>query len=212
VKEGDAWEVDLKEFARVLAPGGNLQLTPSGGNLFGRLMEVGVGGDFADYYEPLGGTVRATYKGTRSESVGQGDGSAQVQVGVVALELNLASSADRTQLYRMAMPEDERRENSRLENVTVEYSLAGTGELTWDLAAGHFHALKLEGQEGYVASIHKTRFDGREQHKITSQSRYSGPLVFEITCRDGSNVGTEKERDNPKLAPGAGGGRKGKKK
>ena len=202
VKPGDTWSVDLGRFKNVLAPGGDLQLVPSGGSLFGRLMEIGVGGDYADFYAPAGGSIQATYKGTREVALGEGDAATRLIVGVVELQLNLASSADRTALYRMAMPEEERREAARLENVTLEYTLTGTGELLWNGAGGHFHSLTIEGQEGFIASVHKTRFDGREQHKVISQSHYSGPVKIELSCVDGSSVGPETELDNPKLKGG----------
>ena len=206
VAPGDTWPVDIAAFRHVLAPGGNLQMVPSGGSLFGRLMELGVGGDYADFFQPVGGSIEATYKGRRSLQLAEGDATRELEVAVVSLHVNVASAADRTELYRMAMPEDERRENARLDGVSVEYSLMGDGELLWDLAAGHFHSLELSGQEGFVASIAKTRYDGREEHRVAQISRFSGPLTLSIRCSDGAAADEPGERANPKQ----GGGRKRK--
>ena len=201
VSTGDTWNVDLAHVRDVFAPGGDLKLTPAGSNMFGRTMELGIGGDFADFMgADVGGEVKATYQGRRSVPREEG-GTEQLECGVVALEINLSLQSDRTQLYRTAMPAEERREAARLDSVTLEYTLLGRGELLWDLAGGHFHALTIEGQQGFVATIWKTRFDGREQHKSGQQSRYSGPLVLEAVCEDGSNVDPVKPRDNPKLRP-----------
>lgn len=208
VAAGDTWKVDLLAFRDVLAPGGNLLLTPTSGGLFGRTTEVGVAGDFADFYESPVGKVDATYKGTREIEIVQGDATTRRTVGVVALDVQVACTADRTMLYRMAMPEDERRENSRLESVVLESTLFGTGELLWDVAAGRFHSLSLRAQESFTVTIRKTSYDGRDQHAVVSLSRYSGPMTLDVACKDASGLELEGELDNPKVK---GGGRKPKK-
>ena len=201
VASGDSWSIELGYLRRVFAPGGNLKLVPAGHNLFGRTMELGVGGDFADFLgADVKGEVKALYKGRRDVALDEA-GTQKLECGVIELTLNLVVSADRTQLYRSAMPGEERREPSRLESCTVEYSFTGSGELLWDLANKHFHTLKLEGQEGFVATVWKARSDGKENHRLGQLSRYSGPLVLEALCEDGAGVDPSKASDNPKLRP-----------
>jgi hypothetical protein len=209
VEAGDTWSVDPLAFRDVLAPGGNLQLTPTGGGMFGRTTEVGVAGDFADSYESPAGRIEATYKGRRTVSVGEGDAAVERVVGVVALDIQIACTADRTMLYRMAMPETERRENTRLDEVALESTLFGTGELLWDLEAKRFHSLEVRAKESFAVTVRKTGFDGRAEVAIVSLSRYSGTLELDVACRDAAGLELEKELDNPKVK---GGGRRPKQK
>lgn len=201
VEPGDSWKVELESFRSVLVPGGDLLLTPQGDNLFGRLMELGVGGDFADFYAPQGGVIEATYRGRRAVTDGAGEAARNVEAGVIELALNITSRADRTQLYRMAMPQEERREPSRLEEAPIEYTLNGKGELLWDFERGRALSLSIEGQEGFVASVTKTRFDGASETRYAQRSVYSGPLRLTVSFEDGAGVGTEPEKVNPKIDP-----------
>lgn len=221
VEVGDTWEIAPARMREAFAPSGELSVFPTQGNLFGRLVELGLGGDFADFLSPdSAGSVTATFKGVREITLaaddpaddqladegaepddGAGEQSAvepapaapskSVRVGVIELDIQLASLADRTQLYFRAMPETERREQTRLESVPFEYTLHGKGELLWDLAGGHFHSLSITGQESFDAQVIKTQFvGGREQFKYAQQSRYSGTLNFQLSARDGAGVDT----------------------
>lgn len=198
VEPGASWPVDLQRFREVLVPGGDLKLVPEGGSMFGRMMEIGVGGDFADFYVPQGGEIVATYKGRRSVTVVEGTPPLVVEAGVIELSVNFVSLADRKYLYRMAMPQTERRENAKVEDVPLEYTFLGTGELLWDIEGGRALSLKLEGQEGYISTVTKTRFDRPKPERYSQQSRFSGPLKLQITFADGSNVPNLPERVNPK--------------
>jgi hypothetical protein len=189
VEVGAQWNVPAEALRGALAPGGNLKITPGTPNLFGRLVELGVAGDFADALgADLSGDVRATYRGRRQETEGEGEAAKNFNVGVIEFEFNLASSVDRTMLYIMAMPEQERREPARIESVPVEFTVIGTATLLWDMDAGRAHSFKLEGQESFLSTVHKTRFDGRGSMPMSQIGRYSGPLTVEVTVRDGADV------------------------
>jgi len=198
VEPGASWPVDLQRFREVLVPGGDLKLVPEGGSMFGRMMEIGVGGDFADFYVPQGGEITATYKGRRPVTVIEGTPPLVVEAGVIELAVNFVCLADRKYLYRMAMPQTERRENAKVEDVPLEYTLIGTGELLWDIEGGRALSLKLEGQEGYVSTVTKTRFDRPKPERYAQQSRFSGPLKLQVTFADGASVPNLPERVNPK--------------
>ena len=198
VDPGSSWPVDLERFREVLVPGGDLKRVPECGSMFGRMIEIGVGGDFADFYVPQGGEITATYKGRRSVTVVEGNPPLVVEAGVIELSVNFVSLADRKYLYRMAMPQTERRENAKVEDVPLEYTFLGTGELLWDIEGGRALSLKLEGTEGYISTVTKTRFDRPKPERYSQQSRFSGPLKLQITFADGSNVPNLPERVNPK--------------
>ena len=198
VEPGASWPVDLVRFREVLCPGGNLQLIPEGGSLFGRTLEVGVGGDFADHYRPVGGEIVATYSGRRTVSVGEGPAAHQVQAGVIALELHVVSLTDRRQLYRSAMPPGERRENAKVESVPLEWTLAGTAELLWDLERGRALSFRLEGQESFVSTVHKTRYGSAKPEPYAQRATLSGPVKLEIHFTDGANLEWMPERVNPR--------------
>lgn len=198
VEPGATWTVDLARFREVLCPGGTLQMIPEGGSLFGRTLKIGVGGDFADYYAPAGGEIKATYKGRRAVQIGEGEPAPQVQAGVIALELHIVSLTDRKQLYRMAMPPTERRENAKVESVPLEYTLAGTAELLWDFDRGRALSFRLEGQEGYVSTVNKTRFNTAKPEPYAQRTTLSGPVKYTIEFTDGTNVELLPEKVNPR--------------
>ncbi|MBM3990472.1 MAG: hypothetical protein FJ298_05615 [Planctomycetes bacterium] len=198
VEPGASWSVDLERFREVLAPGGDHQLVPEGGSMFGRMIEVGVGGDFADFYAPVGGEIKATYKGRRPVTLVEGTPPLVVEAGVIELAVNFVSLADRKYLYRMAMPQTERRENAYVDDVPLEYTFLGSGELLWDIDGGRAISFKLEGNEGFISTVTKTRFDRPKPERYSQQSRFSGPLKLQITFADGSAVPNLPERVNPK--------------
>lgn len=196
VAPGDQWEIAPARLRDCLAPGGDLSMFPTDGSLFGRTIELGMGGDFADLLAPdFDGTVSATYRGVREitlASATEGEPPSTLQVGVVELDILIASQADRTALYRSATPEAERRETSRLDSVPLEYNFSGKGELLWNLGGGHFHSLTITGKERFDMHIKKTQFVGaRESFPYSQVATYSGDLSFELSASDGSKIDVE---------------------
>jgi hypothetical protein len=207
VEPGAQWDIDLARLREVFAPGGDLSMLPSGGSRFGRSMELGIGGDFADFLsEHPQGRAHATFGGARDIELDDGSQTEpaapprKLRVAVIALEFDLTSRRDRTDLYRIAMPADERAEAARLDSVPLEYTLRATGELVWDLAAGHFHSLSIRGRESYFTQVQKTQFTGAETHQYAQQSRFSGALSIDVQCSDGAHVAPPIARDDPASA------------
>lgn len=189
VTAGEQWTVAPEAFRPVLTPGGNHKITPQTDKLFGRMVELGVAGDFADTFGPeLLGSVTATYRGQKKVSEGEGPTATSYDVAEIEYEINLASSVDRKLLYAMAMPEAERREPARIDAVPLEFTFLGRATLLWDLNAARAHSLKLVGNEAFVTTVAKTLFDGRNSMPMQQVGRYSGPLKVEISFRDGANV------------------------
>lgn len=175
VEVGATWPVDISALRAVLAPSGNLLLTPNTGNFFGRMMEVGVGGDFSEVIGPeLYGTIEAKFAGLEET-----DGTPLARID---LTVQFDTVADRTQLYRRAMPEAERAESARLRAVTLNYSFNGAGVLLWNLDAGHFHEFTLSGTENYDAEVAKLMSDGISTFDFSQNSNFNGQLDFELRC------------------------------
>lgn len=115
VSEGDRWEVPAHAFTELLCPGGDLKL--ASGPSSGKANNLSLA-------ENLSGTIRASLGNPREE-----DGQT---LAVIDLELELEAQAE--------YASDDGEGTQRHTNV---YELSG--ELTWNPAAGRFHALELGG-------------------------------------------------------------------
>ena len=170
VAPGAEWEVSLETLRSLMAPGGNHLITPRTTNIFGRTVEVGIGGDYAEVLGPdLTGVVRARYDGLREV-----DGE---RVAVIALEVvGLRSIADRTSLWRLSAPPEEKNEVAHLVSALVEYGLDAQGEALWNLERGHLHSLKLAGDEVYMLSVTKHGGPVVSPYETIQQSSFRGKV------------------------------------
>jgi hypothetical protein len=175
VAPGDEWELSMETVRSLLAPGGNHLITPRTTNLFGRTMEVGIGGDLSEVLGPdLAGSARATFEGLREV-----DGE---RVAVLRLSVEgLRSINDRTDLWRLSAPAEERNEVAHLVSTLIEYGLDARGEALWSLERGHLHSLTLAGEEVFMLAV--TKFGGpvTQPHETVQQSSFHGTL--ELTYR-----------------------------
>lgn len=170
VEPGAQWEIPLEGLRDLLAPGGNHLITPRTTNIFGRTIEVGVGGDYAEVLGPdLAGNARATFEGVREQ-----DGRRLAVVGVVVE--GLRSIADRTDLWRLSAPPEEKNEVAHLVSALLEYGLDARGEALWDLDAGHLHSLSLGGQELYMLSVTKHGGPVAQPFETIQQSSFRGTM------------------------------------
>jgi hypothetical protein len=146
-----AWDVDPSALGRVFAPGGDLRLLPSslGDEPYVTLQPAIMLGtcvtSLADAGGDWRGTVRATYAGAAQQ-----DG---VRVGRIALELEVTASADLAQRTARALEALEDELEVDFSGLEVAWKLSGTGELLWDLAAGHVHAFALDGEVELEAKL-----------------------------------------------------------
>jgi hypothetical protein len=131
VSPGAQWELSMETVRHLLAPGGNHLITPRTTNIYGRTIEVGVGGDYAEVLGPeLAGSARATFTGVREV-----DGE---RLAVLELSIEgLRSIADRTDLWRLSAPPEERNEVAHLVSALLEY----------------LHSVELAGEEVYMLSV-----------------------------------------------------------
>lgn len=170
VAPGAEWSVPMEAVRGLLAPGGNHLITPRTTNIFGRTMEVGIGGDGAEVLGPeLAGFARATFEGVREEG---GERVAALRLSIEGLR----SIADRTDLWRTSAPPEEQNEVARLLSTLLEYGLDARGEVLWNLERGHLHSVTLAGEELYMLAV--TKFGGpvAAPYESVQQSSFRGTL------------------------------------
>ena len=136
VAEGETWELDVQEIAKILMPGGNLKLTPDEGDMPEGLPGMeGMGGNIADMLGDIGGEASAEYKGTRDV-----DG---VSCAIIQFKIAITSAADMTDKVADAMDQMPEGMSINMDHMDVEMTLEGEGTLLWNLSAGHAHSLEL---------------------------------------------------------------------
>ena len=190
VEMGATWNIAPQQIRKVLAPGGNVLLTPRSGALFGRAMEMGLGGDFADFLssQPTVEIATCTYKGVREAH--------SRRMAVVEVRLKFADLVDRTDLYYTARSKEEKREAAKLLGATIAYTLDGTGELLWDLEAQHVASFKLSGQETFSLEVTKeVSIGGNQPMAVGQRSQFGGNLSLEFgaTAPDAGIIPQPKE-------------------
>ncbi|MBM3977628.1 MAG: hypothetical protein FJ299_11640 [Planctomycetes bacterium] len=141
---GDGWTIELEEFKKLLAPGGNLQIEMEQSDE--DQMGFGSMGSEGNLWEQLGdleGEVKAEFIKV------EGDGAAQV--AVVKLVFEIKSARDMTEQAREEMEKNKDKMQGAeidIESADVELDFKGEGELRWSLGAGHLHSIDVSGEMG----------------------------------------------------------------
>jgi hypothetical protein len=176
VKEGDEWEIDPKALAGILSPGGDLSFVPEGDEA--DMAEMGamgsIGSMSAEMAEQLTGTVKAKLIALRDVE--------GAQMAVIKLEINVESKADMTetaqeQIKKQDLPEAV--SSIEIEHLDVEWKLEAEGELTWNLAAGHFHTLEISGtsnlktDNGIAIEVQGRKMNMNETREMSGTTTYS---------------------------------------
>lgn len=153
VSEGDTWVLDAKAFNKLTSPGGRLELREKDEEPTEEDMKTQ-----EEIEKNIEGEGKATYKGTRDV-----DG---VEVGVIEITAELESNCT---------VEAGEREN------TIEYKVTYTGELLWDLKAGHLRSLELEGQAAISMDMKsEVEFNG-ESHELHQKIEFAGSIEHRVT-------------------------------
>jgi hypothetical protein len=139
VEVGDEWEVEPREIATVMAPGGDLKLVPEelAYDMSGMSGQMGELSDWFD--ENLQGKVSCRLTEVRTE----GDN----RIAVIAIELKLENDVDLTEMAQEELENVELPPGAgeiEVEHMQIDLRIEGEGVLLWDLGAGHFHALDVE--------------------------------------------------------------------
>lgn len=138
VEVGDEWDVDPREIATVMAPGGDLKLVPEelSYDMSGMSGQMGELSDWFD--DNLQGKITCRLTDVRAEG--------ERQVAVIAIELKLENDVDLTEMAQEELDRVELPPGSgeiEVEHMQIDLRIEGEGVLLWDLKAGHFYALDV---------------------------------------------------------------------
>ncbi|HEV8268758.1 MAG TPA: hypothetical protein VGR00_11005 [Thermoanaerobaculia bacterium] len=148
VAPGATWKIDPQSLADVFAAGGDVPrvFTQGGGGFLAKPIASGVAGPLAPV---LGGTLQgeasATWKETREEN--------GVRLAVIELEARVETKHDQTDFARSARRTEELLDDVAIARASVEWKFDGRGTLLWNLSAGRFQALTLDGREEVTSDI-----------------------------------------------------------
>jgi hypothetical protein len=131
VAVGDQWQLDPSLFERLVNPGGDLALVPIDGAAE-EDDETRMMNDLLA--KNRSGSLTATYRGLRR--------IAGTEVAVVDLACKLWSDGEC----------EDRGDAPTTTNLAMSFDLFG--QLTWDIAAGHFHTLDVSGKIGMLVTLH----------------------------------------------------------
>lgn len=144
VKEGDTWKVKGVALTGLFFPGGMLPASSqddSGSNVDAEALLA----ELQKKLEAL--EVTCTYKGAREDGT--------KQLGEIAFQFDGSVELDLATLIEEAIAEDAQEEVPEFD-MRSSMTLKGEGALTWDVAAGHLHAMKMNADLGLTvdASAH----------------------------------------------------------
>jgi hypothetical protein len=153
VREGERWTVDLKPLSALFSPGGSIPLSFVKGGKGGFKMAVsaGVGG-------PLSPVFAGTIKGNASAKWAATEKTDAGRIAVIELAIDLETDADRTEIVRRYLRQDEDDDASPVRHAGVKWKLSSaSGTLRWNLDAGRFEKLDLVGREDVASDIQFAR-------------------------------------------------------
>ena len=177
VEEGATWDVDPRELRHVVGPGGFLgfDLAQAGDILLARALRGGLGTHVHELFgDEVEGRVKATYGGVR-EVEGR-------RLGVIALELDVDTRSDLTELARRSRTTAELESGMEVEAALVELELEGQGELLWDLAGGHAASAELAGEER-VKALTRLSLPGEGDETVEQELELAGTFASEASVR-----------------------------
>jgi len=178
VEVDSTWKADPSQLSALLGPGGSLKLLPNEDDLPEEARGQGAGQEFtmAEMLGEVDGEISCTYVGMRTE-----EGRSLM---VVAVEIDVESSNDMTDLMREKMEEFDAMQGGSLsfDAVHTELVLEGKGELLWDAAAGHFAAFAFEGDMRQVMDMSMAMTIGLRSVEIEQAMTMTGSLEFDFTA------------------------------
>jgi len=158
VSEGDTWKIPGAEFNNLQEPSGPMGYRAEGEE------EARDDSESDELRDNIEGEIEATFKGTRDE--------AGIQVGVIAFEAKLSSKSQR---------EVENDEGPAGES-TTESAMDLQGEILWDLAGGHFRALKCDSDYKFTSAQKRTLEFDQGTLTITERRGFEGKKTYRFTC------------------------------
>ncbi|MEM7309826.1 MAG: hypothetical protein AAF682_24330 [Planctomycetota bacterium] len=136
VERGDSWKVDPSELGTLLLPGGSLHLRPVDDEddtleLFQSLAGIPPA-ELAE--SELEGWITCTYMGTRER-----DG---IELARIEIDFDVDGRVDLEPLLLRVLDDLWSGSNYALSDAALSIDLTGTGELDWNVEAGHFQAFE----------------------------------------------------------------------
>ena len=175
VSEGDEWEIDVASLADILAPGGNLKLVPDEMTPEMKQMTQGMGGGgmgtMQDWLQDeIEGTASGKFAGMRDV-----DG---VQLAVIEFTMNINTAVDMTEKVMEAMDEMPLPPGAEMEfdHLDLEFEMEATGQLYWNLKAGHFHSFEMSGSTSILVDSGMAMNNGGQEMTIESSLVMSGSI------------------------------------
>ena len=153
VRDGDRWALELKPLASLFSPGGSIPLSFVKGGKGGMKMAIsaGVGGPLSPVFAgTIKGNAFARWASTESTDTGR--------LAVIELAFDLETEADRTEIVRRYLRQDEDEEQSPVRHAGSKWKLSsGSGTMRWNLDAGRFEKLEVVGREDVSSDIQFAR-------------------------------------------------------
>lgn len=142
VAVGSRWTIDVAAFVDVFGAGGDVPrlYVQGGGGFLARPIAWGVAGPLSTVFGgELTGEAHALWRETREE--------AGARLAVIDVRARLETKRDLTQAARASRRTQELLDEISIAHASIEWRFEGEGTLLWNLGAGRFESLKLEGRE-----------------------------------------------------------------
>ena len=147
-REGAEWAIELRALQDLFAPGGTVPLTwvKGGKGGFSTAIAAGVGG-------PLHPAFTGDVKGSCRAKWVKSQDSEGGRLAVIELALEVETDADRTEIVRRILRQDEDEAQSPVRHAGVQWKFKGEGTLLWNLAAGRYEKLDVVGRQDVTSDI-----------------------------------------------------------
>lgn len=176
VEPEDSWRIDNDRLVHILAAGGDMKVLPEDMDEMASMGPTPGMGTLKDMMGEVEGTAIATYKGKREV-----DG---VEVGVIALTIDINGANDITDLLQEMTPPDMEMEMS-YDAADIEFELEGEGELLWNLAAGHLHRFELEADMAFAMDVMMAMSMMGQDMEMEMNMEMSGTVELGAATRKG---------------------------
>jgi hypothetical protein len=178
LSEGESYDIDLAGLVDVMAPGGDLKIEMEVDGADGAAMgpDPAMMSDFRQFFEDV---VEGSATGKFVE-MREVDG---VNVAVIELEMEVTASADMADMAADVMGGEELPAEMSIDRLDLNMSMEGTGELLWNVAAGHVHGLSLQADLEVGMDMAMGMDMGGQSMDLGMEMAMSGTIKTEVTTQ-----------------------------
>lgn len=177
---GEVYDINLLAMIDVLAPGGDLKLDM---DLDGLDSPVGPAGDpqmMSNIRQMFGDLLDGEATGTLREVREVGE----ARVAVIDLDVEVDTSNDVSDMLADVMEEQvQEGMQYQLDRAQVQFALEATGQLLWNISAGHVHSLELAGDSAMGMEMALNIDLGAQEMVIEMAMEMAGTLESVIETR-----------------------------